>query len=211
MHFLWRWWSVMALNSVINIKLWSIKKNRLAMLYIFTNIYRSTFPVLHYNGICMFTTCSPILDRSLATVAELAFNYQLIMWFNIKEIYKNISIILIVIAEVCCWNGLMTGNPKWHVIEESLWCSNAIIFMLTENMLYSVNYNSRHISRKVLQSYILYMVIYDIPLYINREETVKSEVLSCTNISHDIDIWKGSLVWMTAYFTLGSWIAIFIA
>ena len=34
MHFLWIWWSVMALNSVINIKLWSIKKNRLAMLYI---------------------------------------------------------------------------------------------------------------------------------------------------------------------------------
>ena len=51
-------WYVMIYNSISNACIWYKNKNILSFLYVFTNIYRSTFPVMHYTNTCMFSICS---------------------------------------------------------------------------------------------------------------------------------------------------------
>jgi hypothetical protein len=210
---LWVWWYIMLCNSLLNIYLWNIKRNKFAFVFIITNAYRSTFPVLHFNNTCMFTICSPVVERSLSTAAELAFVYQLINWVNISRNRKIINLLSISIAEICCWKGIITGLSYWHVFEESLWCLNGMLLIIwlnsSEKIMNVYKYKRR--IKFILYCYIFYMLIYDIPLYIDRPNIVKEEILVCKYISHDIDIWRDSLVWMTGYFTMGSWISLLIS
>ena len=54
------------------------------------------------------------------------------------------------------------------------------------------------------------MCIYDIPKYIYREDIDKKQIIYCENISSDIELWRPSLLWMTGYFTVGSWISLLL-
>jgi hypothetical protein len=217
---LWIWWYIMLNNSILNIYIWNIKQNKLALIFILTNAYRSTFPVLHYNNTCMFQYCSPFIERSLSTAAELAFTCQIINWLNITGIRRIINIFSIIVAEICCWKGIITGLSYWHVLEESLWCFNAILLIIwldsnsikpdsIQKIIYKHKY--KYIIKSVIYCYIFYMLIYDIPLYINRPNVVKGEILTCKHITHDINVWYNNLVWMTGYFTLGSWASLLIS
>lgn len=198
------WWWCMLLNSAFNIYLWSIKKNKFAFCYVFTNIYRSTFPVLHYTNTCMFNICSPLIDRSLSTIAELVFTVQVLNYLNIPMKYRLKCISSIAVAEIFCWTGIITGYSYLHVLEENIWLLNAlfILILLIRKNTYNVE------SILCLYYYIAFMIIFDIPQYINRPNSNKTTVLVCENISTDIILWENPLIWMTGYFTFGSWVSI---
>ena len=55
------------------------------------------------------------------------------------------------------------------------------------------------------------MITYDIPIYIHRPNSTKKQFLICEIISADIDLWKPSLLWMTGYFCMGSWVSLLIS
>jgi hypothetical protein len=209
---IWIWWSIMLLNSTINIYLWNIKRNKLSFFYIFVNIYRSTFPIIHTNNTCLFIYSSPFIERSLSTIAELIFVIQLTNWFKLYYEYKLHIILCIIIAEISCWCGIITGNMNWHIIEESIWCYSAIILLMllnfsNENIILYRNFQTK----LILYCYILYMITYDIPLYISKSNVEKTQYFLCENISADYNIWKPYLFWMTGYFTFGSWIVLAIS
>ena len=52
------------------------------------------------------------------------------------------------------------------------------------------------------------MITHDIPYYLYRPNSIKETISSCELISTDINLWYKSLVWMTGYFTFGSWISL---
>ena len=166
---------------------------------------------MHYTNTCMFSICSPFIERSLSTVAELAFILQLLKWFNVTIKYKTYCILTITLAEICCWSGIISGFSYLHTIEESIWCGNAI-FLLSWLKSSTINKikSEKFIAMTCLNCYIAYMILYDIPMYINRPNSNKKHFLICENISTDIILWKQSLIWMTGYFTLGSWVSLII-
>ena len=113
-------------NSVINISLWNKTRNKLAFFYVFVNAYRSTFPVIHTTNTCLFSISSPFIERSLSTIAEIAFAHQIVNWFQLIDNFKFCVISNIYMAELYCWLGITSGNSKYHVMEESIWCCNAV-------------------------------------------------------------------------------------
>ena len=209
--FIWIWWSTMICNSAINIYIWNKNRDYLAGLYIFVNAYRSTFPVIHLKNTCLIAYSSPFVERSLSTIAELAFIIQLTQWFQLETNYKKYIIINICMAELSCWLGIITGHQYWHVFEESIWCYCAIFLLI------QIRYNrtelikfKKILTTNILYCYISYMIIYDIPLYIMKQNIEKKQILLCENISTDFTLWKPSLIWMTGYFTMGSWVSLAI-
>lgn len=211
--YVWGWWSIMICNSIINIYIWTNKRNKLAFFYVFTNAYRSTFPVMHRTNTCLFTGCSPFLERSFSNIAELAFIIQLNNWFKISNYYKKRIFIVMNLAEICCWTGIITGNPKWNVIEESLWCCYGTFILLWAiiSPKYKIQLYKKFVSCSVIFCYIIFMLTYDIPLYINKNPIQKNTILICENISTDISLWYQSLIWMTGYFCFGSWVSLIIS
>jgi hypothetical protein len=200
---LYIWWWCMLFNSAFNIYLWRKKMNGLAFCYVFTNIYRSTFPVMHYTNTCMFEICSPLIERSLSTVAELAFTIQILKYLNVPMKYRLKCLSSIAVAEIFCWAGIITGYSYLHALEENIWLLNAIFIL---------NVNRHNLTNLFcLYFYIIYMIMFDIPMYINRPNSIKNEILICENISTDPILWYNSLIWMTGYFTFGSWVSLAIS
>jgi len=124
------WLYSMLCNSFFNIYIWTYKKNPLAFCYVFTNAYRSTFPVMHFTNTCMFMNCSPLIERSASTIAELTFTLQVLNWFRVPNKYKVYSISSIILAEIYCWVGIITGTTFFHILEETIWCANAINLLI---------------------------------------------------------------------------------
>jgi hypothetical protein len=150
------------------------------------------------------------MDRSLATIAELAFVLQLMEWFNITNYFKKKIVMGIIIAEISCWMGVISGISYWHVVEEIIW------WWLGVFLLYWIKFSQDNIRYKattkcLIYSYIVYMMLYDIPTYLYRPEATKQRLLTCEVISTDMSLWIPSLIWMTGYFTFGSWISIAIS
>lgn len=209
---IWIWWYFMLNNSIINIILWNKTQNRLAFFYVFVNAYRSTFPVLHSTNTCLISFSSPFIERSLSTIAEIAFTHQIVEWFQLRHNFKLCIISNIYMAEFYCWLGILTGISNYHVMEESIWCCNAIFLFLWINFINkNLFIKKKLLTNIILLTYISYMCVYDISYYINRQNINKKQILFCENISSDIDIWSPSLIWMTGYFTFGSWISLLIS
>lgn len=209
---LWLWWIIMLENSVENIAILMYKQDIRAHIYVLTNVYRSTFPVMHYTNTCMFSTCSLLLERSLSTIAELAFVSQLTDWFKINKKYKGLIYCAIGSAEIFCWMGVLSGITYWHVIEESIWCLTALsLFCVISVHRQDDDNRQKQFAEYLLGLYILYMISFDIPMYIKRPNSTKKEILICENITTDITGWNDSLLWMTGYFIIGSKISLFIA
>jgi hypothetical protein len=209
---IWIWWGIMLINSITNIYLWNKKRNKHAFFYIFINAYRATFPIIHLNNTCLFAYSSPFVERSLSTIAEIVFTIQIINLFELSNKYRIYVLTHIYIAEIYCWFGIISGNQYWHVCEEGIWCYCAIILLLW--LKYETELNLRfnkEILKKFLTGYIIYMCLYDIPLYIRNSNVEKTQIFICENISADYNIWKSTLIWMTGYFTIGSWVSLAIS
>ena len=209
---LWIWWILMMENSIENITILVHKQDVRAHIYVLTNVYRSTFPVMHYTNTCMFSFCSLFLERSLSTVAELAFISQVVDWLKISNRYKALIFCGIGSAEVFCWMGIVSGLTYWHVIEESIWCLTAFgLFCDICVRRYNNDTRRKRIAMYLLGGYILYMTIFDIPMYLRRPNSAKKEILMCENITTDSIGWNNSLLWMTGYFFIGSKISLIMA
>jgi hypothetical protein len=209
---LWLWWILMMQASEEHIVILYKKNDWRAYMYVLTNIYRSIFPVMHYTNTCMFSLCSLGLERSLSTVAEMAFVSQIVDWFEISSGYKVLTFCAIGSAEVFCWIGIVSGVTYWHALEESIWCLSA--FGLFCNLNWRRGQEDTHARRTamyLLGGYILYMTAWDIPMYLQRPNSTKKEILVCENISTDIEVWYESLLWMTGYFIIGSKISLKLA
>ena len=173
------------------------------ILYVSSTSFRSFFP----QSVTSRTTlrdCPPFStafhDRTVATIGELAFTYQLILHFEMPfEIFYMISF-----AQTVCWIAVLTGYPILHAIENSLWGLLACAIFYHSN-------SSDIMIRVGCVVFCLYILLGDIPLYLSKKSEPKSvsvslsEITAASELDESWDFWRGEAMWMTGYFTFGAW------
>lgn len=180
------------------------------LIYSFVCCYRAIFLTDENENLCLYKTnlCNPLINRTLATIAEISFAiyivYALSNIFDV-EIPKYL-VLIIVIAQVFCWLGVTTNKSIYNMIEESLWALFASI-----NLVYILNSKvERNMKINTIIfgfiTYILYLVIIDIPYYNPNKLKIenKNNIYTCNYTKYkDYYKWSYSLIWQLFYYTGG--------
>ena len=204
----------------------------LCFVYVAVCAFRSFLPRRDDLSICFFkgTLSTPLIGRAAATCAEVAFAILIAIVY--ASVVKTVGattrsqtaiwliIPIICIAQCFCWYGIEVSIGG-HIVEETLWTLCAVILaaviVSTRNEGGDDRQDHRRLLRKtllVLLIYILFMVTIDIPMYVNswQEHMDKKlpESSSCARVSRSWDDWKEAIPWMSGYFILGSWSAMYL-
>lgn len=230
----------------------------LMVMFILVSIFvivcgiRSIWPRSDGQKLCLYKNkiSTPIVGRSLATVAEMAFALLIvivttIILFDLKKMnignrttiesilnYNWILVILIAIAQICCWIGVITTNSIWNALEESIWTlfgtSKLIIYsyILYQLLQSKRNPKTTHLINFIpfmmifMLTYIWFMVTVDVPMYISRYNNSDGKYLSffkgikelsnCKVVSSSLKEWKQEIPWLSLYFSVAVWISISI-
>lgn len=177
------------------------KRTYLSGIYTVVCAYRSIFPKVDMERVVLYDNIlsSIFVGRSLATIAEIAFAIQ------VSQHVNNIMIVPpIILAQCFCWTSVLTLNPLWHIMEESVWALTAFIALDKNNFM-------------VVIPYILFMVLIDIPMYIRKYKAwdgrylhFKEGIKNALYVRYKItqwDFWKNEAMWMTPYFSVAVWIS----
>ncbi len=204
--------------------------------YVLGCAYRSALPVFDVQRICLVDSwfSSVIVGRSVATIAELCFVAQ---WALLQRELAQLTdsraaravalavVPLIAIAETFSWYSILTTSNFGHVIEESLWGLTAAL--LVANMVLNQDRLSPSV-RPFLRTvcligvgYVLFMFLVDVPMYWDRwvlDEASGRAYLSLGQgfadaserwiVSHQWQVWKSEVAWMTLYFSVAVWFSI---
>lgn len=204
------WWLILSFVSILNIICISgfiaflkNKNNKLIYLLIFSFIYtivcaiRAIWPRKDVEQTCLFDSkiSTILIGRILATIAEISYIILILMVFTIitndvNKIKKNkrnyifilikLVLLLIIIAQVFCWFGLITKYYMWNAFEESLWTISAFILLIISFIHYkSLQIKNKNKKVKSILSfckvfiiisimYIIFMCFIDVPMYYNR-------------------------------------------
>ena len=199
------WYAFLVIHSIaVMVQLLTITSFE-AKTYAIVNVFRSILPRLDNQRICMFKSfwSTAIVGRTVATIAELSFAKQL-------QRHTGIPIVrCIMLAQVFCWLGLLTGRVQFHVIEETIWTIVAIRIM-TFCILKQL-----HVFADIAFIYSCYMIFVDIPMYANRVSFPVSfydgyqEMVTC-KVSHEWSVWREDAVWMLGYFIGATQLSLFL-
>ncbi|MFY8016796.1 MAG: hypothetical protein ACOVN9_01675 [Inhella sp.] len=211
----------------------------LAAGYVLGCGYRSLLPVYDVPRICMVDSwaSSVIVGRSVATVAELCFAAQ---WALLLGGIARVSghrpaqwvarsvLPLIALAEVFSWTAVLTTANLGHVLEESLW--GLVAVLLAISLIFAIPRCAASARPWLLLGgsaglvYAAYMFGVDVPMYWTRwlaDEAAGRPYLTLAQglqdaatrwvVSHQWEHWRGEVIWMTLYFSVGVWISIGLA
>ena len=209
----------------------------LCTVYVAACFVRATFPVRIIERTCFNSKIiSPFTDRVIATVGEMSFiiliavvshfivlNTSNSTW---QKYLIGITVILIAIAQTCCWAGCITKNQLFNASEESLWAITAIILIIIwSGVLHYTKRNQTPINKFVQKGmyvcigitslYTAYMITQDVPMYINRWKTLEKnfnsfskgieEMKVCQYQTTSETVWKDDSLWRIGYFSGGVW------
>ena len=210
----------------------------LASVYTLGCAFRSVFPRADLRRLVLLDTwvSAIVIGRTVATIAELCFVLQWsYLLYEIGLHTKNKTILslakwpfpIIVIAELFSWYACTTSNYLGTIIEESLWAVAAAI-SLYGFILARLEYAKKqllfiHTAIIAAISYILYMVLVDVPAYVYKwlaqqeSGTIYGTVSEgfieisthwiCSREYHD---WQYEMIWMTLYFSVAVWMSIYL-
>ena len=176
------------------------------IIYSFVALYRSICMTNETEKLCLVKSefCQPIINRTLATIAETSIGFFTIMIIS-KIFGVNIPLFLggiIIIAQVLCWIGVLTSNPKYNAVEESLW----VIFfgIILVYIIFSKSGGSVHKFIIILGiiCYLSFMIIIDVPHYLRNKPKNTGSFVKC-KYSDNVDDWRYVIVWQGLYFTVG--------
>jgi len=240
------WWSFLSAVAVINIAAWwmaAAKFGRapgyhraqlfLSAAYVFGCAFRSFFPVYDIPRLCVIDSplSTVLVGRTVATLAELCFAAQWALMLREygrstgSDLARRIALVivpLIVVAEICSWNAVLTTANLGHVFENSLWGFSAALVVAG---LLAMATRCAGRSRLVLMAwavagmaYVAFMFIEDVPMYWARwmaDEAAGRDYLTlaqgfidasaCKVASMNWDDWKSEVAWMSLYFSGGVW------
>ena len=224
------WWFVLCLNALWTMFLvYTQKYDIYARIFVTACGIRAIWPRQYVDRICLFPTwiSYPFVGRSLATVAEIAFAYQLSLVTK-----QPLILWLGIVAQFVCWAGIITTNYNFHAYEEILWLMIGTICAVSSNTLVSI----------IAFVYVLFMYFVDIPMYHARhvEDTVSEksyfslggfsldgfsldgfssggfswdgikDTLTC-KFDNTYEIWKSEMAWMLGYFIVGTRISMYLS
>ena len=185
------WYFFMSFNAVYSTwYCWTHDYSWLSTAYVSGNAFRSLFPVKVLERECMTLVSSPLIDRTVATVAEICFAKQLS-----DSLHTPTWIVFYAwAAQLCCWYAMLTKNNLFHVYEETLW------FLIG----YTYYVKTRDRAKFIAALYCMYMATVDIPRYAYRFAEYESLPLAIgMQDAHTCSIsvdWADERVWRTGYF-----------
>ena len=245
------WWSRLTRLATLNILMWlwtySLHQNnddfhtkmhlRFSGIYVMVCAYRSVYPRIDLERICLFDLhiSNIFLGRAAATVAEICFSGQIaLLLYKLGAIYGHpntqmISFLIvpaIIIAQACCWRGVITLDYIWHAIEESIWAvSSALVGACFASIVIhgTARKDLWYLSLiGVIFSflYFAFMVQVDIPMYYKRyKETSRKpkmdniyrglkDTWSRRVVTKTWSVWREEAPWLTGYFSFAVWTSI---
>jgi len=217
----------------------------LIIIYVLVCAVRSIWPRVDGKYLCCYDNLisTPLVGRILATMAEISFGLFIVMVSN--DVIRSLNlenedwlilinsglVFVITIAQIFCWVGIVTSDPNYNAIEESLWT----VFGISKFIMYTYifakisktnNINANKIKKIIpiilisTLAYITFMVVRDVPMYIENAKNhvggynslpVGLKKLSkCIEVTHSYKKWKDDIPWLTGYFTLTVWTSMFI-
>jgi hypothetical protein len=237
-----RWWTLLRAFSVLNLAALlpllaapadsPTRRVQVACAAVYTAVcaFRSFFPRVDLERTVLVDAwpSSIALGRSAATVAELAFTVQLALAAAALGEAHGLAwaaptaaafVPLIVVAQACCWLGVLTLDHRWHAAEESLWAvMMAGIVAVSLAAWPTADAGTRGLialSVAGSASAAWVMVGVDIPMYFRRwraEVAADRRFLGVAEGFADAlrtrrptgawTVWRPEVMWMTPYFTL---------
>jgi hypothetical protein len=132
---------------------------------------------------------------------------------------------LIGIAEICSWHAVLTTRNLGHVFENSLWGISAAL--VTASLAAIAVHGSDGSGPMFFVwtacglLYVAYLFVVDVPMYWSRWKSDQArrrphlsigaglgEIVRPSRKSRLWQDWKGEVVWMTLYFSVGVWVSI---
>ena len=228
-----------------SLSLRQINMSFLVIIYVIVCAVRSIWPRVDGKYLCCYDNfiSTPLVGRILATMAEISFGLFIIMVSN--DIIKSLNfegsewilvintglVFMITVAQIFCWVGIVTKDPSYNAIEESLWTvfglSNFLIYFYVFTKLgNSKNSNSLRVKKIIplilfgTLCYVTFMVVRDVPMYIKNAKNYKGKynnltdgikkLSKCIEVTHSYKRWKEDIPWLTGYFTVTVWCSILI-
>lgn len=176
---------------------------------------------------------SVFVGRTTATIAEMAFVVQwaLLLYALSKRAQDRtgerlaLSLVPIIgVAEVCSWMGILSTNPMFHAVEESLWTLTAALFMA--GLALRLKEAGPELKRFLVAAlvtcafYLLYMVTEDVPTYVHRYQQMTADGVQFMSFGEGfadamtwqvkktwVD-WEREVVWQSLYFSLAVWMSL---
>lgn len=247
-----RWWRLLSTLAVFNLVLWTLTAFSvptdapyvrwhilLSGIYTAVCAFRSFIPRIDLERYCMVDSpvSSMVAGRSAATVAEISFAIQIgllmhemggaagIAWVQALTIPV---IVMLTVAQVLCWFGLITLNHVGHAIEESLWAITftavGLAMAVCAPNLTGTWQTVAYGGTALCIGYVIFMVTVDVPMYVKRwrQGIAQGEpklglaegfqdALSRRIVTRDWAIWKPEVAWLTGYFSCAVWVSIALA
>lgn len=166
----WAWWAFMTTAALTNAALWLRSRGSkytaddrpesakdlayrstmtaCSFMYAFACGTRSVWLRKDVERVCFFAAAVnwPVVGRSLATAAEIAFSWQLAAgvrrladdcraFRESKALYgftravTAVTVPAITFAQCCCWQGVVTTQNLAHAVEETIWA--VVVALLT--------------------------------------------------------------------------------
>jgi hypothetical protein len=208
----------------------------LAAFYVFGCAYRSFFPVFDVPRQVLFDTpfSSIFIGRSVATIAELCFAAQWALMMretaratgsHFAHFVSRAVMPLLILAEGFSWYSVLSTSNLGHTIEECLWGVSAALVVAC---MVAIRPRCVPVRRWVVLAwcaagigYVGYMFLVDVPMYWSRwvaEGMSGQQYLPIAQGAIDAATrrvvtgewahWKGEVVWMTLYFSVGVWVSL---
>ncbi len=208
----------------------------LSTIYVFCCAFRSILPRADVQKICLFDTwlSSVLLGRTVATIAEVSFVCQWAIILNRlstqfgSKIARSISLAIvpvIITAECFSWYAVISTHYFGNMVEESLWGITYFLIAISLLVL-RMKFNrptKLAVTFAIVGSliYVLFMATVDVPMYFNRWQSDLSsrklyfgfvdgihELATQWVVTHDIQLWRDEIPWMSLYFSIAVWTSI---
>ena len=198
--------------------------------------FRSLLPVYDIPRLVLVDSrfSCVLVGRSVATLAELCFAAQwalivhrvaVITGSPLGQAVSMAIVPLIVLAEGWSWHAVLSTAHRSHVVENSLWGASAALLVVS--LLVIGPHRLAELYPPIIAwcvggvVYVAFMFLFDVPMYWSRwlaDQTNKRRYLSirdgvvdvCRNwtVSYRWEDWKGEVLWMSLYFTVGVWVSV---
>ena len=145
----------------------------------------------------------------------------------------NVLLAANVVAQSCCNYAVITRDQRGHAVEESIWTLSAIAIVFVcfqswraprKSVLPPANAAFLRGALLFGPLYIAFMAAVDVPMYVRRsldDLAANTRFLGffegladtarCARFTRDDAFWTVEMPWMSLYFTLAVWAALWIA
>jgi hypothetical protein len=219
-----RWHDALRVVSCVNVSVWLVLLKlhglksggvvvdsvqlALSACYVLGCAFRAFYPRADLQRIVVVDSplSAVFWGRSVATVAELAYAWQLSRWFGLPLLLP-----LLTVAELFSWYAILSNRAIFNLLENSLWTLAAVLIGCVSSSL---------VVRVGGALFVLFMVTTDLPMYYRRHVATPARqyrgvregallLLRDYRVTAADAEWREEWAWQLGYFSIFVWTSLF--